>query len=153
MLKLSVVAVESEMLVDSRVTRNIVDEETWEQLKTKKIKCKSEAAPVDRKLYAYASNKPLPGKDRFMCEVVVGQGKAQTEFLVIKGKGVPLPDKDTAMKLGVLKIGVDIAMVVETQQMLQQKFPEMFSGIGKLSSKQVTLHIDPAVKPVAQPLR
>lgn len=29
----------------------------------------------------------------------------------------------------------------------------MFSGIGKLRFKQVTLHIDPAVKPVAQPLR
>ena len=29
----------------------------------------------------------------------------------------------------------------------------MFGGIEKLKSKQVTLHIDPAVKPVAQPLR
>ena len=153
MLKLSVGGVELEMLVDSGATNNIVDEETWEQLKAKRIKCKSEAAPVDRKLYAYASNKPLPVKGRFTCEVVVGQGKAQAEFLVIKGKGVPLLGKDTAMKLGVLKIGVDIATVVETKQILQQKFPEVFGGIGKLKSKQVTLHIDPAVKPVAQPLR
>lgn len=42
---------------------------------------------------------------------------------------MPLPGKDTAMKLGVLKIGVDIATVVETQQILQQKFPECSAGL------------------------
>ena len=88
-----------------------------------------------------------------MCEVLIGKGKAQAEFLVIKGTGVPLLCKDTAMKLGVLRIGVDIATVAETKQTLQQQFPEVFSGIGKLKSKQVTLHVDPKVKPVAQPLR
>ena len=155
LLKLSVGGVELEMLVDSGATKNIVDEETWEDLKVKKIKCKSEAAPIDRKLYAYASSKPLPVKGRFMCEVLIGKGKAQAEFLVIKGKGVPLLCKDTAMKLGVLRIhvGVDITTVAETKQTLQRQFPEVFSGIGKLKSKQVTLHVDPKVKPVAQPLR
>ena len=52
LLKLSVGGVELEMLVDSGATNNIVDKETWEDLKAKKIKCKSEAAPIDRKLYA-----------------------------------------------------------------------------------------------------
>jgi len=122
-------------------------------LKAKKIKCKSEAAPIDRKLYAYASSKLLPVKSRFMCEVVIGKGKAQAEFLVIKGNGVLFLCKDTAMKLGVLRIGVDIATVAETKQTLQQQFPEVSSGIGKLKSKQVTLHVDPKVKLVAQPLR
>jgi len=84
---------------------------------------------------------------------LIGRGKAQAEFLVIKGKVVPLLCKDTAMKLGVLKIGVDIATVAKAKQTLQQQFPEVFSGVGKLKSKQVTLHIDPNVKPVAQPLR
>ena len=152
MLKLSVGGVELEMLVDSGATNNIVDEETWEDLKAKKIKCKSEAAPIDRKLYAYASSKPLQVKGRFMCEVLIGKGKAQAEFLVIKGKGVPLLCKDTTMKLGVLRIGVDIATVAETKQTLQRQFPEVFSGIGKLKSKQVTLRVDPKVKPVDQPL-
>lgn len=61
--------------------------------------------------------------------------------------------KDTAIKLGVLRIGVDIATATGTRQTLQQQFPEVFSGIGKLRSKQVTLHVDPNVKPVPQPLR
>ena len=42
--------VELEMLVDSGDTNNTDEEETWENLKAKKIKCKSKAAPVDRKL-------------------------------------------------------------------------------------------------------
>ena len=83
--------------------------------------------------------------------MLIGKGKAQAEFLVIKRKGVLC--KDTAMKLGVLRIGVDVATVAETKQTLQQQFPEVFNGIGKLKSKQVTLHVDPKVKPVAQPLR
>ena len=152
LLKLSVDGVELEMLVDSGATNNIVDEKTWENLKAKKIKCKSEAAPIDRRLYAYASSKPHPVKGRLMCEVLIGKRKAEAEFLVIKGTGVPLLCKDTAMKLGVLRIGVDIA-TAETKQTLWQQFPEVFCGIGKLKSKQVTLHVDPKVKPVAQPSR
>lgn len=97
LLKLSMGGVELEMLVDSGATNNIVDEETWETLKAKKIKGKSEAAPVCKKLYAYASYKPLPVKGRFVCEVLVGKGRVQVEFLVIKGRGAPLLSKDTAM--------------------------------------------------------
>ena len=52
LLKMSVGGVKLEMLVDSGATNNVVGEETGEQLKVKKIKCKSEAAPIDRKLYA-----------------------------------------------------------------------------------------------------
>ena len=53
MLELSVGGVELEMLVESGASNNIVDEETWEDLK---------AAPIDRKLYAHAFRKPLPVK-------------------------------------------------------------------------------------------
>ena len=49
-LGVSVGGVELEMFVDSGATNNTDDEETWENLKAKKIKSKSEAAPVDRKL-------------------------------------------------------------------------------------------------------
>ena len=67
------------------------DARTWEDLKVKNIKCKSEVAPFDRKLYAYASSKPLPVKSGFICELLIGKGKAQAEFLVIKGKRSATP--------------------------------------------------------------
>ena len=129
MLKLFMRGVELEMLVDSGATNNIVDEETWKNLKPKKIKCKSEAAPVDRKLYAYGSSKPFPVKGRFMCKVSVGKGRAQAEFLVIRGKGVPLLSKDTAVKLGVLEIGFDIATVGETKETLQEISQKYLVGL------------------------
>ena len=74
-------------------------------------------------------------------------------FLVIKGRRIPLLSKQTAMDLGMLKIGVDIAAIVETLQLLQQQYPEVFSGVDKLNIKQKTTHINPNVMPVAQPLR
>ena len=66
-----------------------------------------------------ASYKPLLVKGRFTCEVTVGQGRSKAEFLVIKGKGVSLLGKTTALKLGVLKTVVNIATVAEIKQTLQ----------------------------------
>ena len=40
-----------------------------------------------------------------------------------------------------------------SQDQLCAKYPSLFQGIGKLKSVQVKLHIDPTVKPVAQPAR
>ena len=54
---------------------------------------------------------------------------------MIKGKGVPFLSKDTAMKLGVLRIGVDNATVAEIEPTPQQQFSEVFSGVGNGSLK------------------
>lgn len=61
--------------------------------------------------------------------------------------------KETAIRLGVLMIGVGVAVVISTNQALQQQYPEVFNGIWKLKEKQIILDIDPEVKPVAQPYR
>ena len=52
-----------------------------------------------------------------------------------------------------LKIGVGVAAVSDVASTLKLDYPEVFNGIGKLNSRKITLHIDPDVKPVAQPLR
>lgn len=69
------------------------------------------------------------------------------------------------MKLGVLKIGVDaVASIDESTEsnstrntdnikQFHEQFPDVFKGVGKLTTEQVRFHIDPSVKPVAQPLR
>ena len=74
------------------------------------------------------------------------------ESLVIDGNGVPLLGRDTTMNLGVLKIGVDIAIVSDKAK-IQDMYPELFQGIGKLDTHQVKLHVNQSVEPVAQPLR
>ena len=143
------------VIVDSGASTNIIDRQTWEWLKRNKVKCKSERS--DKKLYAYASQTPLDVIGTFSCEVSAGRNTVNAEFCVINGKGDPLLGKNTATSLGVLKIGLEIAAVSTGSQTLgaamQEKYPEVFSGVGKLKDRTIQLHIDPNVKPVAQPIR
>ena len=143
------------MIIDSGASTNIIDKQTWEWLKKNKVKC--ESARSDRKLYAYASQNPLDVIGTFSCEVSTGRNTVSAKFFVISGEGDPLLGRDTATKLGVLKIGIDIAAVnIDSKnigEFLQEKYPEVFSGVGKLKDRAVQLHIDPNVRPVAQPIR
>ena len=76
---------------------------------------------------------------------------------MIPTKGESLVEKDTAMSLGVLKMGADIALVNTNPknigETLQKKYPDVFKGVRKLKNRLVQLHIDPDIKPVAQPIR
>ena len=148
-VSVSIGGVNLDMLVDSGATSNIIGEETWEKLKAQGIKCASSAAPSGKKLYAHASDKPLSIKGRFTCDVKAGCGVA--EILVFKGKEIPLLGRDTAIALGTLKVGIHVASVSERE--IQTQYPEVFSGVGRLKSRQVTLHVYINVKPIAQPPR
>ena len=122
------------MVIDSGASTNIIEKQTREWLKRNKVKFQS--ARSDKKLFAYASQTPLEVIGAFSCEVPVGRNTTNAEFCVINGKGDPLLGRDTATGLGVLKTGVDIATVNTSSQtigkVLQEKYPEVFSGIGKL---------------------
>ena len=143
------------MIIDSGASTNIIDKETWEWLRKNKVKC--ESARSSRKLYAYASQTPLDVIGTFSCEVSAGSNTASAKFCVINGEGDPLLGKDTATSLGVLKIGIGIAAVSADPKtiggILQQKYPNVFSGVGKLKDRAVQLLINPNVTPVAQPMR
>ncbi len=89
----------------------------------------------------------------FKCDVRIGSQMVHAEFFVIKETGEPLLGRETAMKLGVLKIGTDIAAVTDLKQSFQSQYPEVFQGVGMLKTKQICLYIDQTVQPVAQPLR
>ena len=118
------------------------------------MKCKS--ARSDKKLFAYASQTPLDVIGTFSCEVSAGRNTTNAEFCVINGKGDPLLGRDTATGFGVLKIGIDITAVNTSSQtigeVLQEKYSEVFSGVGKLKDQAVQLHIDPNMKLVVQPI-
>ena len=141
------------MLIDPGTNSNIIGEGTWEQLTVKGVKCESQAATPDKKLYAYASSQSLPVKGSFKCTVSVCDRSTKAEVLVIKGRGMSLLGKITATELGVLKVGINIAMVTSKADSLKQQYPEVFEGVGKLKNKQISLDIDPTVKPIAQPYR
>ena len=85
MLEIGVEGVSLIMLVDSGATTNVVDENTWEDLKRDSIKCVSRKATSQLK--AYPSDKPLEVKGIFHCEVRAGNSKTNADFTVIKGRG------------------------------------------------------------------
>ena len=153
MVTVQVGGVDLKMLIDSRANSNIIDEGMWERLKVKGVKCESQAANPGKKLYPYASSQPLPVKGSFKCTVSVCDRSTKAEVLVIKGRGMSLLGKITATELGVLKVGINIAMVTSKADSLKQQYPEVFKGVGKLKNKQISLDIDPTVKPIAQPYR
>ena len=47
----------------------------------------------------------------------------KAEVLVIKGRGMSLLGKITATELGVLKVGINIAMVTSKADSLKQQYP------------------------------
>ena len=67
-------------------------------------------------------------------------------FYVKDNQASSIISRDTAMKLGILKIDP----VYSTKENILSKYSDCFTGLGKLSDFEVKFHIDPNVKPVAQ---
>ena len=80
----------------------------------------------------------------------MGNSKTNAHFIVIKGRGLPLLGKQTALNLNVLRIGYDINAVSELGEEIRRQYPEVCGGnIGKLNDRKVTIHRKSDVKPVA----
>ena len=139
------------MLVDSGASTNIIDQEVWESLKSKKIKCVSRKC--NKQLFAYGSETPMKTLGSFNTTVAVGDRCTQSEFIVIDGKGHPLLGRNTATELGILQIGVQskfVNSVKVDKEKICERYSECFNGIGKLTNYQLKLNIDPTVQPIAQ---
>ena len=142
------------MLIDSGASCNIIDEKTWGMLKQEKIKCTSERN--EREIYAYGQKEPLKTLGKFRCQVKceVTNVTSEEDFVVIKGEAKALLGRSTAERLRVLRVGPSEAVnVVSENNDVLGRFENVFKGVGKLNGHKVKLHINPNIKPVAQPLR
>ena len=56
------------------------------------------------------------------------------EFTVVKGQGRPLLAKNTAEKLGILRVGPDVCSLTTegNDAEICEKYREVFTGVGKL---------------------
>jgi hypothetical protein len=70
-------------------------------------------------------------------------------FYVAKGTGGNLLGCQTAEQLGILKITINTA-VSSYNARIEDEFPNLFGGIGKIKNTQVQLHIDTDVTPKQQ---
>ena len=140
-----------DMIIDSGATCNVIDKNTWAFLKAQKLfKCISHAR-TDKTLFAYGSKTPLKLAGTFRANIE-GNGvtSANVEFTVLDGKGQSLLGRDSAIALDVLRVGPQICNLSTD---IENSYPELFSGVGKLKDFQLTIPIDESVDPVIQPIR
>ena len=98
------------MIIDAGASCNVIGRNVWEYLKANKVACVSTKA--SKKLYAYGSNQPLQVAGMFTAEVSVGESVLSgVEFVVIENEGQALLGRETAISLGVLKLGAHVNSV------------------------------------------
>ena len=153
----SIGGVNRDVLVDSGSGSNLISMDTVKELKQQGLKIQLQ--PCTRKLYAYGG-RALEIEGQFQSEVSVGNTKIVADFIVVK-MGRCLLGYLTAVDLGILR--VDPAGTLDTGNcntvnstfvgQLEEKYPSVFHGIGKLKGCQLKLHVDPSVTPVVQKMR
>ena len=137
------------VLIDSGVSCNVIDQTTWEVLKKKSVQCESKKS--SKKLFAYGQKDLIEVIGTFVPEIVceISGNSCVDEFTVVKGPGRPLLGKNTAEKLGMLRVGPDVcSLTVEGSDAdIREKYIEVFTGVRKLKDFQLKLHIKDDVKP------
>lgn len=130
------------MLVDSGADANLITDGAWETFKSAGIEVIHSEKGSNRVLKSYANNIPLTVLGTFKAVVTVGSKSVQAEFFVIKGGQRSILGDVTSKQLGILKVGLEIDQVSGTLEPLS-----------KISGVSVHIHLDPAVKPIFQPMR
>ena len=146
------------VLIDSGASCSIVDAETWENLKQRKIQ--ASLKPSTRKLFAYSQDQPIAVLGIFTADISCDETKktCNEEIIVIKGQGQALIGKETAEKLNLLRVGPPSPFVysVTTEGKdsdIKLTFPELFNGTGRFKDYKIHLHVKDSVQPVAQLIR
>ncbi|XP_055590225.1 uncharacterized protein K02A2.6-like [Uranotaenia lowii] len=135
-----------EVFIDSGSELNLITTETWEQMKAQRVVVSNCKKGSDKILKAYGSTKPLHILGTFEAKVEIGKQSADAIFFVVDGGQRNLLGDVTSKKLGILKIGLGVNAITDTEELKRSPF-------SKISGVKVRIEMDPNVKPVFQPLR
>lgn len=131
--------VEKEVIVDSGSRYNIVDRETWQELKASNIKTIVRKKEVDVNFKSYGGHR-LNFLGMFRAQIQIGKQQIDANFYVADEFGKFLIGYETGYGLGILKIGYEINQIEH-------------GDFGKIKDVEVEIPIKPDVKPVQQPYR
>ena len=141
------------MLVDSGAQSTVLGKKQFDNLVRNGLKVKLK--PEERNLRVYG-NGYLPVVGKFEASIQCFGRKTMETILVTQGEGRCLLGSSAAKRLHVLRVGPELRNVANVFPVrsgiggIVDRFPAVFSGVGKLSGYQLKLHIDPEVRPVAQ---
>ena len=140
-----------QMIIDTGASTDIIDKATFDRISvSRKIKLQKSTAQI----FAYGSDMPLKTYGKF--ETTIESKKAITiaTIHVIEGNSGCLLSYNTACELSLIALNLNtVTDKPLTSEQLQQRYPEIFNGLGQLQDFEVKLHIDESVPPVAQAAR
>lgn len=140
-VKCVVGGVKLDMLIDSGCNLNLISDRAWSYLKSKKVTCCKQVKEPNKTLVAYGSKTPLVVQGSFETIIKINDETVPSTIYVIENGSRNLLGKDTAIQLGVLKLGTNIHHIQEPTP-----FP-------KFKNVLVEIPIDESVIPVIQPYR
>ncbi|XP_053953714.1 uncharacterized protein LOC128860298 [Anastrepha ludens] len=129
------------MIIDSGTRFNLVSENDFKSLKNNAAVLWNERNDSSTHFKAYASNQTLSVLRVFEAPIGIRNIERIATFYVIKNGCQSLLGRDTATKLGVLRLGTNVNRVDRVEP-----FPKML-GV------EIKLSINPDVKPVQQAMR
>ena len=144
-------------IIDSGASCNLMSQAVLEQIQNEADTC-LETTVCDRDVYTYASTEPLKVIGVCKMRVLVKETGKSTDamFVIIPESHVTLLGRSTSDVLGILKVGLQVNgcdVQYKGFPELKAKYPEVFTGLGKLNDYQLKLHVDDSVAPVAQAVR
>lgn len=137
--------VEVNIVVDSGTRFNIVDRESWDDLKAKNIVTNMRKRQVDIGFKSYGGY-ALSFIGMFEATIKVGQEQTNANFYVANEVGKMLLGYQTAKILKVLKIGQDVQDVNNVEAAVK-------SELGKIKGIMIEIPMNGNVKAVQQPYR
>ena len=135
-------------LVDSGASINIIDENTYA-----KLKVRPNLSKAPSQLFAYGSKTAMTTLGSFKAKFETKRKLTAGLVNVANGKHGSLLSFKTASEFDIFHINVNANKCNDqplTIDQLAMEYPQLFTKTEKLKDYQVSLHIDPSVKPVAQ---
>lgn len=139
--------IDMQIIVDSGTRYSIIDRTSWMDLKAKGIVTTHRQRAVDISFRSYGGH-PLKFMGMFRCVIETKYKRMEADFYVADEFGKCLLGYETATKLGVLAIGVDIASHRSQINAVSAAEP-----LGKIKGVVVDIPIKANAKGVVQPYR
>ena len=137
------------VVIDSGATVNIVDRDTYYELRALK---NVEIMPSNIRLFTCGSKIPLNILGTITVTIECAGMQVPTQFVVVNNRGTGcLLGHKSATQLDLLHITNSVSTQSEDiSSKVSAKFPKVFEGVRKLKDFQQTIHVDPTIQAVAQ---
>jgi hypothetical protein len=136
-----------EFLIDPGANVTVIDSETYKKIGQPQL---------DRnraKVFAYGGKEPLPVLGKFHTQLESAKKIIDTDIVVMANTTGNLLSGTNCEALGLITVNIAAVTKKDETSEYQDRYPKLFAGVGKLKDYKAHIHIDPEVRPIAQPHR